>query len=88
VSYCILLNRQAKKELQRIDRIIERRIHERLDELSIDPYSGRLSHPLVTIGGVRYSRVGNWRIVYKIDDSKETLEVLAIRPRGKAYNNL
>ena len=39
----------------------------------------------MTIGGVRYSRVGNWRIVYKIDDSKGEIEVLAIRPRGKAY---
>ncbi|MEW6659948.1 MAG: type II toxin-antitoxin system RelE/ParE family toxin [Thermodesulfobacteriota bacterium] len=88
MSYHILLNRQARKELQRIDRTTEKRINERLEKLSRDPFSTRLSNPLTTISGVRYSRVGDWRIIYRIDESKAALEVLAIRPRGKGYNDL
>jgi mRNA-degrading endonuclease RelE of RelBE toxin-antitoxin system len=35
--------------------------------------------------GARYSRVGNWRIIYRVNEEEGILDITAIRPRGSAY---
>ena len=67
-----------------LDKSLVRRIYQRLQELALDPYSPRISKPLKMLAGQRSSRVGEWRITYRILDD-EVLEILTIVPRGKAY---
>jgi mRNA-degrading endonuclease RelE of RelBE toxin-antitoxin system len=33
----------------------------------------------------RYSRVGDWRIIFRVNEAKGTLDIVGIRPRGRAY---
>jgi mRNA-degrading endonuclease RelE of RelBE toxin-antitoxin system len=35
--------------------------------------------------GQRTSRVGDWRIIYRVDEARQEIMVIAFRPRGKAY---
>jgi mRNA-degrading endonuclease RelE of RelBE toxin-antitoxin system len=33
----------------------------------------------------RYSRVGDWRIIYQVEEEEQTINITAIRPRSRAY---
>jgi mRNA interferase RelE/StbE len=85
VSYRVQLSNPSKKQLDLIDRQTERRLRERLKELAFDPYSTRLSKAVKMIPGQRTSRVGDWRIIYRVDEEDKNVFVIAFRPRGKAY---
>jgi mRNA-degrading endonuclease RelE of RelBE toxin-antitoxin system len=86
MKYAVSLAKEAIKELERMDRKTEQRIQKRLDELALNPYDPRISNEVKMVAGQRYSRVGDRRIFFKIDDNSQRLEVIAIRPRGRAYS--
>ena len=88
MKYTVSLSKEATKELDRLDRKTEKRIQKRLDELTAAPYSDRLSNELIMFPGRRYSRVGNWRIVYQVIDSQKIIDVSAIQHRSRAYKEL
>lgn len=88
MNYLIELTAEAEKDLRRLDRIVERRVRERLRELSADPYSIRISKPLKMAARDRSARVGNWRVLYEVHDNEKVIKVLAVRPRQEAYKKL
>ncbi|MDI3299035.1 MAG: type II toxin-antitoxin system RelE/ParE family toxin [Bacillota bacterium] len=88
MSLRIELTYEAEKDLDRLDRTTERRIRRRLRELADAPFDLRLSKPLVGLEGLRSSRVGDWRILFTVNEAERILEVLAVRPRGEAYRRL
>lgn len=49
---------------------------------------GSHSKQLTNAGGERSARVGNWRIVYFVDEANQVVEVDAIGPRGEVYRTL
>ena len=85
MSYIVALTSEAERDLDRLDRTSERRIRERLKELAFDPYSLRLSKPLKMFTGTRSARVGDWRILYEIEEQGKLIKVTAVRPRRQAY---
>jgi len=38
-----------------------------------------------TVKDQRYSRVGDWRIIFRVNEADAILDIVAIKPRGKAY---
>jgi mRNA interferase RelE/StbE len=88
MNYLVEVTAEAEKEMTRLDRVLERRIRERLRELSADPYSPRISKPLRMAVGERSARVGNWRVLYEVHDNEKVIKVLAVRPRQEAYKKL
>jgi len=88
VTYEIRLYREAIKALDRMDRKTEERIRRRLRELADNPTASRLSKPLKGMEGLRSSRVGEWRILYVVDELNMAVAVLAVRPRGQVYRRL
>ena len=57
----------------------------RLKELTLDPYATRISKAVKMEPGQRTSRVGDWRIIYRVNEINQEIMVIAFRPRGKAY---
>ncbi|RJR43645.1 MAG: hypothetical protein C4567_05410 [Deltaproteobacteria bacterium] len=51
--------------MEKLDKTTARRIRDRLRELAADPYDHRLSKEMETEPEKRYSRIGDWRIVYR-----------------------
>jgi mRNA-degrading endonuclease RelE of RelBE toxin-antitoxin system len=35
--------------------------------------------------GARYARVGDWRIIFRVNEAEGILDIVAIRPRSRAY---
>ncbi|MBM4275749.1 MAG: type II toxin-antitoxin system RelE/ParE family toxin [Deltaproteobacteria bacterium] len=86
MSYFLHIDKSAAKTIKSLDRTTINRILRRLKELLQDPLDPRLSDPVeMSEEGERKSRVGNWRIFYEIDDDARTVNVTAVRPRGRAY---
>lgn len=88
MSYRSAFSRQAEKRLDRMDRPTYERIETRLEELETNPYNTRTSKPLHGLEGMRVSRVGDWRIIFTVNDTAKIIYIVAIRPRGEAYRRL
>ena len=75
----------AEKDLRRIkDRRLHKRLTDAIGELGTDP---RPVGSLKLVGEVDQwrIRVGDWRIVYRVDDGVLVVLVLTVAPRGGLY---
>ena len=83
--YAIVLSRQAVRALKRMDGRQRELIDGRIDALAQDPRDPRLDvRKLSGRPGYRL-RVGNWRIIYDIDDTVWIIAVEDVVQRGSAY---
>jgi len=75
----------ARRDLRRLDPPIRRRVLEALDQLAADP----LAASLVKLTGRPESRlrVGDWRVLVRLDHDEQIVVVIHIRPRGRAYRD-
>ena len=77
------MSRSAVKELEELPNIVIERVREKIRSLSYDPrqpgskkLQGRQEHRV---------RVGEYRILYIIDDSEHVVDITAISQRGDVY---
>ena len=85
MSFRVEFSHQAAKELKRLDRTAIKRIEARIDELAQDPFNPRISQQKETDPESRKSRVGDWRIIYQVEEAQQIINIAAIRPRSRAY---
>ncbi len=85
MSFRVEFSHQAAKELKRLDRTTIKRIEARIDELAQDPFNPRISQQKETDPESRKSRVGDWRIIYQVEEAQQIINIAAIRPRSRAY---
>jgi mRNA interferase RelE/StbE len=85
MSYLVHIFPEARKTLKKLDRILSGRIVKRLEELAHGPFNPRLSRQMETDPESRYSRVGDWRIIFQVEEDQQTINITAIRPRSSAY---
>ncbi|MDP9362744.1 MAG: type II toxin-antitoxin system RelE/ParE family toxin [Chloroflexota bacterium] len=87
MTFDLRTSSKANAYLRRLDADTQRRIKERLRQIGDDPY-GDHSKPLVNAGGRRASRVGDYRIIFAINEEERVVGVSAIGPRGRVYRDL
>lgn len=80
----VIIQRQASRQLRRLPADVLRRIAAALDEIGRDPYAGE---PLTGFA-YRKWRVGDWRIIYAIEDDQLVVLVIDLGPRGEIYRRL
>lgn len=83
--YRIVFTKQADRTLRKMSRKTARLIREKLDQLAQDPHA---RNPNLTKlqGRPGYRlRVGDWRVIYELEDDRLVILVLKIAPRGGAY---
>jgi mRNA interferase RelE/StbE len=85
VNFNVEITRRAEKDLDGLDRTIERQVRDRLKQLAQDPYSPQLSQPVKMEEGERKSRVRNWRIFFEMDEDNGKIIILAVKHRKAAY---
>ena len=83
MSYSVFLHPNAKIFLDKLDQEIRKRIRKKLEELQQYPERG--NH-------LRYSvfwslRVGDYRIIYKIDKKEQKVIILFIGHRKDVYDD-
>ncbi len=83
--YSIVFTKRADRSLRKMSRNRARLIREKLDQLAQDPYA-RNPNVIKLQGRPGYRlRVGDWRVLYELEDDRLVILVLKIAPRGGAY---
>jgi mRNA-degrading endonuclease RelE of RelBE toxin-antitoxin system len=85
LSFVVEITRRAEKDLDGLDRTIERQVRDRLKQLAQDPYSSHLSQAVKMGAGERKSRVRNWRIFFEVDETSGRIVILSVKHRKAAY---
>jgi mRNA interferase RelE/StbE len=80
----IVVSARAKKELRRLPDSVYPRVRSKLLALVDNPRPEGCGKLADSTNRYRI-RVGNWRILYSIDDVNREVVVHRIAPRGKAY---
>lgn len=84
--YTVSFSREAVRTLRRMPRNVALIIRGKIDAVAIDPYASHGNvKPLVGRPGYRL-RIGDWRVIYDLDDGLRVLAVERIAPRGGIYD--
>lgn len=82
--YDVLLERSAERDLKRLDRREFQRIVPALEALAGDPRPKGCRKMSGSVSDWRI-RVGDYRVVYEIDDGAKEVRVMRVRHRSNVY---
>ena len=85
--YQVQVQKAPDRVLRRLPKDLLRRITTALDNLTIEPRPSGCKK-LAGLHDHYRIRVGDWRIIYTIQDEVLLVVVIEIAPRGDAYRNL
>jgi len=83
-EYTVVFARSARKELQALDRIVAARILKGIEALRLEPRPSGCKK-LEGTDDLWRIRIGDWRVVYSVDDARKLVEVSVVRHRREAY---
>ncbi len=83
MSYKVRFHPKAAKELSALDTPTQPRILAAIETIQTDPFK----HVLVQLKGekVRRIRVGDYRVIYEVDEAKSMITVFRVAHRREAY---
>jgi mRNA interferase RelE/StbE len=83
-EYIVSFRRSAQKELEAFPKDLISRVLPKIEELAVEPrpdgckkLKGQNNHWRV--------RVGDYRVIYSVDDDSRNVEIINIRHRSQAY---
>jgi len=83
----VIIHRKAERVLRRLDGDMRERIRHAIRGLASEPRSFGYKK-LTGYENLYRIRVGDWRIVYAIEDNQLIVLILVISPRGGAYRDI
>jgi len=82
--YKVTFSKNADKALRRMPRNVALNIAKKIKQLANDPDGMRNVKKLTNHPGYRL-RVGDWRIVYTVNDNELFIHVINVKTRGEVY---
>jgi len=84
-SYSITFSRSARKELEALSNPLIARILKKIEALAANP---RPHGCLKLIGSedLWRIRIGDYRVIYSIENKQITVDIIAVRHRSEAYD--
>jgi mRNA interferase RelE/StbE len=84
--YEIILTRKAQRFYEQAQPSLVKRLNNCLDSLSKDPFANPSSKPLRgALSGYYRCRVGDWRVVFAINELKKEITIVLIAHRRDVY---
>lgn len=81
----MFFTREATKALTRMPRNVAITVRKKIDQLAADPYAEN-NNVKALVGSDRYRlRVGDWRVIYQINNDRLEVLILKVAPRGEVY---
>jgi mRNA interferase RelE/StbE len=81
----VVFRRAAEKALQRISADRRRQILSRIKEVAENPNTRNIGVKQLSGSDLFRLRVGNYRVLFTLDESETVLTIELIRPRGDVY---
>jgi len=85
VAYRVVLLPGAERALRKLDPSIARRIARQIDRLASDPRPSGAKPLKGEPEGVLRVRIGDWRLLYRVDDGRLTILVIDLGHRSSIY---
>jgi len=86
INYKVQFTKVALKYFEKLDRRIQKRVAKIVEALKNNPYVVPNIKPVEGIPYEQYRiRVGNLRIVFRVDNQKLLIVIVRIGPRGDIY---
>ena len=83
-DFTVTFARSARKDLERLDAVLVNRIFPKIEALARNPRPpGCLK--LKGSGNLWRMRVGDYRVLYSINDPDEVVDITTVRHRREAY---
>jgi mRNA interferase RelE/StbE len=83
--YKIIFAKGAQKALLRLPKNMAVLVRQKLEQLVVDPYAPNMNAmKLQNRSGYRL-RIGDWRVIYEIQNDELVILVLKIAQRGEVY---
>ncbi len=86
--YKVILEEPAQRQLRKLDRSAQARLLRALVKLETNPCSLSSSKRLKGIEDLYRLRVGDYRVLYRIEDDKLVVLVVSIAHRREVYKGL
>ena len=83
-KYKVRLARSASREIERLPKAMLKRVFHRLESLAEEPFP-RGTRKIRGAKGLWRLRVGDYRIVYRVDEEAREVTVLVVRHRRDVY---
>ena len=84
MAYTIVFSSEAAKDIKRLDRVVQKRLHKKFVEISTVTTITKVAKKLVNFEAGEYRlRVGDYRIIFDIDG--KNIFVLRVRHRKDVY---
>jgi mRNA interferase RelE/StbE len=84
--YVIEITAAAARALARMPRNTARLIRSKIDLLAADPHAPNNNVKRLKGSADYRLRVGDWRVIYEVQDNRLVIVVVRIAPRGSAYD--
>ena len=85
MSYRVELRPSALRDLKKLPPGVRERISERIDALGDNPRGPGTKSLKGNLKGLWRLRVGDYRVMFVVDDRKRTVDVLRVGARGSLY---
>ncbi|MCK5195971.1 MAG: type II toxin-antitoxin system RelE/ParE family toxin [Desulfobulbaceae bacterium] len=82
--YKITFSKKADKSLRRMPRNVALNIVKKIKQLANNPNGMRNVKKITNHPGYRL-RVGDWRIVYTVNDNELLIHIINVKTRGEVY---
>jgi len=86
VNYRVFIKPSAYKELYKLEKLVIRRINEVVIKLSENPRP--YGNEKLKTWDLYRIRIGNYRIIYSINDKQHLVEINAVKDRKEIYRKL
>jgi mRNA interferase RelE/StbE len=83
-DYTITFARSARKEMEALESAVLNRLFPKIEALAKEPRPAGC-RKLQGEEALWRVRVGDYRVIYAVDDRKRVVDVIAVRHRSKAY---
>jgi mRNA interferase RelE/StbE len=84
-NYRVEFKKSSSKELKKLPKEIALRVAKAIYKLSLNPRTGNV-RPMVGVSSWRL-KVGDYRVIYDIDDRRVVILVIRIRHRKDVYRS-
>ncbi len=85
-EYAVTFSRTARKELEHLPRHLVERIFPKIEVLALQPRPSGCKK-LKGAQDLWRIRVGDYRVVYSLDDPRRNIDIVAVRHRSEAYRD-
>ena len=84
VAYALTFARSARKELERLNDPLRTRVFRRIESLATNPRPAGCKK-LEGAEDLWRLRIGDYRVIYSVDDGRRLVDVSAVRHRSDVY---